>query len=106
MLNAGTAKSLLFATVSRSTPFINMGTALLVCWKSNLDCAGRHPTDEIPLEEQEQRQDGNTAQNAHRHHLVPLIGMLAHEELDADGNRPHVLGARQRECEEELVPAD
>ena len=72
--------------------------AILDCrrWKrgvSGLDGAGSEPADEPPLEEQEQDEHRDGAEDAHRHHLVPLVGMLAHQELDADGDSPHVVSS-------------
>src|SRR5690606_7199012 len=113
MLKAGTAKLLSWAAAWIGEPVTGMGDGT-PCglrgvareWASDLDRDGGQTTDEVPLEEQEQQQHGEAAHDAHREHLVPLVGVLTHEELDADRHRAHVLRARQREREQELVPRD
>ena len=63
-----------------------------------------HPRNKVALEEQEENQDGQRPQHAHRHHLIPFEGMLPHQQLDANRHGSHVGRFRQREREQEFVP--
>ena len=54
---------------------------------SALHRAGGEPADEVALEEEEEDEHRDAAEDAHRHHLVPLVRVLAHEQLDADRAR-------------------
>ena len=53
--------------------------------------AGAKTTDKVPLEDQEQDDDRKAAENAHGHYLVPLIVVLAHQQLQPHWDRPHVV---------------
>src|SRR5688572_28230234 len=68
--------------------------------------AGGHTAHEVALEEDIKNENRYAAQDAYGHHLVPLVGMLTHEELDADGDGSHILGFGQCQCEEIFIPRD
>src|SRR3990170_1354737 len=102
MLKAGTAKLFAFATSRIALPVVSIADCLLMD-RLGLYRTGSEAADESPLEEEEQDKDRDGAQDAHGHHLVPLVRVLTHQELDADGHGPHVVGAGERQREEVFV---
>src|SRR5688500_7065727 len=104
MLKAGTAKLCSFATSKITLPVVNIAVLPLIT--SALDCAGCESADEPALEEQEQDQHWNGAENAHCHHLIPLVGMLSHQQLDTDRHGSHIVCPGQGQREQVLVPRE
>ena len=66
--------------------------------------ARRHARNEVALCNQVQDQDGDRPQHAHRHHFIPFVGVLPHQELDPDRHGAHVRCLGKRQGEEELIP--
>src|SRR6185312_6401495 len=89
MLKAGTAKLCSLATSRIALPVVSIAVFLLMTGGlplgervgSCLDGARGEAAEESPLEDQEQDEHRNRPEDAHGHHLVPLVRVLAHEQL-------------------------
>lgn len=65
------------------------GVMRTAAWRSGeetsaFDRACRHARQEITLGDEVEHEKWERSEHAHRHHLVPFEGMLAHQKLDAD----------------------